>query len=405
MIRIHAAVPPLSVESKQGFNAGYGQHLRNNFRNLLRSSRRLVVALLPSVMLLTSGFQSTHAAPPILWDSSECLALGQPCSPSTGKKFYPGFYALYGLNWRGTPVDTSDIAGKTQYVGIVSIYRWRDIEPSLGTYDFARIDGDKTAAKASGRKLGIYLRVDNIVVENQPATPAYMWNDPSYGGVQNGHYGNYFGSASHDIWKAMIWNANVKNRLNSLLDALAKRYNNDPDVAFVLLVEETTGGATTADDPKYSCGSEMQAIKDIMTHAWSAFSNTPAFIELDYACADIPSFFHQFIINGGVGAWTIDARPTVTELDRNAYSLYRNNYNKIAGVVLMEGWTDVNTWPGYLSPAQIIAELGPGKVFQPRYFLVDHSNSPNQAAINQAVDDWWVAHGKKWPLDQRPTGW
>jgi hypothetical protein len=386
-------------------NSRTGPHPQTRLRTLLRASTRLWLALIPSAVILAGGSFAAHAAPPTTWTSAECASVGTPCTPSNGKKFYPGIYALYGLNWTGTPVDISDIAGKNQYVGIVSIYRWRDIEPTFGSYDFSRIDGDKTVAKASGRKLGIYLRVDNITSETNPATPSYMWNDPSYGGVRSGHYGNYYGSASHDIWKAMVWNANVKARLFSLLDALAKKYNNDPDVAFVLLIEETTGGATTADDPNYSCGGEIQAVKDIMTHAWSAFPNTPAFVELDYACTDIPSNFHQFVINGGVGAWTIDGRPTVAELDKNAYSLYRNNYSKIAGAIVMEGWTDINAWPGYLSAAQIMSYLGPGQVMQPRYFLVDHSNSPNQASINQAVDSWWVNHGSKWPLDQRPSGW
>jgi hypothetical protein len=404
MIRSPAASPRLIGEITQVPSASCCRYSTNYLRNFLRILCRPVVALLYAAILLAGGLQSVQAAPPSTWASSECAKVDQPCTPSTGKKFYPGFYALFGLN-TGTPINASSVAGDNKYVGIVVAYRWRDIEPTLGNYDFSRIDGDKAVAKASGQKLGIYLRIDNIVKESNPATPTYMWNDPSYGGVQSGYYGNYFGGASNDIWKAMIWNTKVKSRVNSLLDALATRYNKDPDIAFVILTEETTGGATTADDPNYSCGGEMQSLKDIIAHAWSVFPNTPAFLELDYACADIPSNFHQFVINGGVGAWTIDARPTVTALDQNAYSLYRNNYATIAGLVVLDGWTDVNAWPGYLTAAQILAELGPGKTFQTRYFVIDHSNSPNQASINQAVSDWWVQHGGKWPFDQRPKGW
>lgn len=352
------------------------------------------------MMMLTSVVSS---APPSTWSSNECVSHGQPCDPST-RKFFPGFYAHFGAN-NGTAVDVSPIAGKSQYVGIVRSYVWRDIEPTFGNYDFSRIDMDKAAATASGRKLGIHLRLAMISPGGSPATPAYMWNDSSYGGVISGAYGNYLGAASDDIWKPLIWNSKVKSRINSLLDALAKRYNKDSDIAFIIFPEETTEGATTADDPNYTCSANVQALKDIFTHAYSVLPNTPALMELDFACTDIPTALHQFIIDGGHGAWTIDARPCDATLDKNAYSFYRNHYNDIAGAVFMEGWTDIGKPPCNMTASEIITELGPGKTFQPRYFIVDYSNSVNQASINQAVDDWWAQHGKMWPLSQLPAGW
>lgn len=380
------------------------RELRTPVGIALQACRRLGLALLPSVVFLAGGSFSVHAAPPTTWSSTECASVNAPCTPSKGKKFYPGFYALFGLN-NGTPVDASSIAGKTEYVGMVVAYRWRDIETSLGNYDFSRIDGDKAIAKSSGRKLGVYLRLGNNTAGGSPATPSYMWNNSSYGGVVSGAYGNYLGGSGNASWNPLFWNPNVKARVFALLDALAMRYDNDPDIAFVIFPEETSSGATTADDPNYTCGGEMQALKDIFSHAWAVLPKTPVLLELDYGCADIPSNFHQFIVNGGNGAWTIDARPTVAALDTNGYSLYRNYYDKIAGLVVLDGWTDVNAWPGYLTASQILAELGPGKTFQTRYFVVDQSGSSNQASINQAVSDWWVQHGQKWPFDQRPSGW
>ena len=359
----------------------------------------LLLAALPGTLLAVSA----EAAPPGGWQSSECVKVGQPCTP-TSRKFFPGFYALYGSN-NGTPVNISSIAGKDQYVGVVRSYYWNVLETGFGVYDFSRIEDDKAVAAASGRKLGINVRLGRITPASTPVTPQYTWNDSSYGGVVTGAYGNYLGASTNDIYKPMTWNTKVKSRVNALLDALAKRYNKDPDIAFILIFEETTGGASTADDPGYACSSEIQALKDIFTHAYSVFPNTPILMELDFACTDIPTSLHQFVINGGHGAWTIDARPCSTELDKNAYSLYRNRYNEIAGAVLMEGWTDIGKGPCFLTASQIIAELGPGKTFQPRYFLVDHSNSVNQASINQAVDDWWTQHGKVWPFNQPPVGW
>jgi len=409
MIRMHAAAPPLSVESDQDFNAGYGRHLRNNLRSLLRSARRLGVALLPSVILLASGFQSAHAAPPSAWSSSECAALGKPCNPATGKKFYPGFYALYGTDGAGVDsVDISDIAGKNQYVGIVRVYRWKNLEPAFGNYDFSQIERDKAIAKASGRKLGIYLRTDNISPGYSPSTPSYMWNDPTYGGVIDNYHGNYLGAYSNDIWAAMLWNPKVKARVYSLLDALAIKYNADADIAFVIFIEETTHGANKADDPNWTCSSEMQALKDIFTHAWSVLPNTPTLIELDSACADVPSNFHQFVVDGGHGAWTIDTQidtQSVNPGSDSTFSLFRNHYNQIAGLNVLDGWSDVNKWPYYQTAAEILAHLGPGKILQPRYFVVDHSGSPDQASVNQAVDNWWAQNGRVWPLSQRPSGW
>jgi hypothetical protein len=354
-------------------------------------------------VLLAMLTSVASSAPPSTWESKECASARQPCAPG-GRKFFPGFYAGMGGN-AGTPADLSIISGRKEYVGIVRYYYWRDLEPAFGNYDFSRIDADKAVAAADGRKLGIYFRMAMVTPGGNPATPNYMWNDSSYGGVIAGAYGNYLGASGHNIWKPMIWNTKVKNRIYAMLDALAKHYNNDSDIAFIIFPEETTEGATTADDPNYTCNTNIQALKDIFTHAWSVLPNTPTLMELDWACTDIPTALHQFIVDGGHGAWTINAVPCQPERDQNSYSLYRTHYNDIAALINLDGWNDVNMWPCNYSAAQILAELGPGKLMQPRYFLADLTNSTTRSEIIQAVNAWWTQNGKVWPLSQRPIGW
>ncbi len=363
---------------------------------------RFLVATIAIAVLLPSIAVS---APPTSWASNECATVGQPCTPDspTSRKFFPGFYAGLGSGMRAMPI--SLIANRGEYAGVVRIYTWRSLEPTLGNYDFSLIDADKAIVTKAGRKLGIYFRMAKISAGGKPLTPSYMWDDPSYGGVIAGRYGNYLGSSNNSWWKPIIWNPKVKNRIYALLDALAKRYDNDPDIAFIIFIEETTEGATTADDPGYTCSTNIQALKDIFTYAWSVLPNTPTLMELDWACTDIPTALHQFIVDGGVGAWTIDAQPCNAGLDRNAYSLYRNQYNEIASLIFLDGWNDINKKSCYYTANQILAELGPGKTMQPRYFLADLTNSTTRPEIMQAVDTWWTQHGKVWPLNQPPAGW
>ena len=158
--------------------------------------RRTSFALVANVIFALSG-QLVMAAPPTTegWTSSECIGIDEPCSPSspTNRKFVPGFYAGLGRN-AGTPVDVSAIAGRDEYVGIVRIYNWKDLEPTFGNFDFSRIDDDKAVTVAHSRKLGIYFRMARVTAGGNPVTPSYMWNDPSYGGVIAGAYGKTRGA-------------------------------------------------------------------------------------------------------------------------------------------------------------------------------------------------------------------
>ena len=140
-----------------------------------------------------------------------------------------------------------------------------------------------------------------------------------------------------------------------------------------------------------------------MTYAYARFPQTPVFYELDWTCTDTPSALHQFLIDGGNGAWTIDAPTCNKDLDANSFSLYRSAYDKIAGAIFLDGWNDVHKWPCYESAVDILNAIG--GAFRARYFLVDQSNGPYQTEINQAVKDWWNNHGGVWPLSDVPSAW
>ena len=189
-------------------------------------------------------------------------------------KFHPGLWALTGIHRRsGGPLDQRSSFAKPCYVGTVGVYYWCDLETDYAQYNFDIIRQDLNGAKAAGKKFGIYLRGE--ATSPVPATPSYMLNDPNYGGVIPGLYGNYLGASGQNAASAIWWNAKLKERWKAFLQALATEFDTDPDVSFFLWKEETTRGATTANDPNYTCAGDVNASKEIVSAAHSMFKHTP----------------------------------------------------------------------------------------------------------------------------------
>lgn len=313
-------------------------------------------------------------------------------------KFHPGFWGM--MATRLSPadqIDMSNIQNKAYYVGAVVVYPWNVLEPSYGNYNLALIRQDLNNAVAVGKKFGIYLRGESFSPTS--CTPTYMLNDSTYGGVTPGFYGNYttYNNDAGTMW----WNAKVKERWKALLKAISDEFDNDPNLSFIMWKEETTRGATTADDPSYSCDGEIAALKEINAYGYSIFTKTPFFFYLNWDCtANFATTWHQWIVNNGVGAWTSVYYPIVNSRETNAYSFYRAYYPQIASLASFDTW-DTTT------ANAINTVLNTLSTFQARYFVISRDGAPKMTQVETAVESWWNNHASGYPYMDRPqsTPW
>jgi hypothetical protein len=144
--------------------------------------------------------------------------------------WHPGYYSLVGPN----DADFSFLKKYPFFQGVKKVYRWIDLEPQKGVYDFSQIEKDLAAVKAADRRLWIYLFYIRFGGDetSQPATPRYMWKDPRYGGDAR-NYGNIprvGGGGKQQGWYPAYWNSQWQARFVALCQALGKRFNGEPNV-------------------------------------------------------------------------------------------------------------------------------------------------------------------------------
>ena len=103
-------------------------------------------------------------------------------------------------------------------------YTWRDLEPTQGDYSFAKLEADIAKAAREGRKYS--FRVRTVVATKGSAIPDYAMTGA-------GWWADYNKDNARDTY-IPDWNDPAfLERLDTFMEALGKRYNNDPRVAFL----------------------------------------------------------------------------------------------------------------------------------------------------------------------------
>ena len=87
-------------------------------------------------------------------------------------------------------------------------YTWKELEPTLGSYDFSRIASDLQIAADHGMQLIVMIE-DKSFNDTKP-TPSYLWGANTLWHLPSG-------------WVAKRWAPYVVTRLIALCQALGKR--------------------------------------------------------------------------------------------------------------------------------------------------------------------------------------
>jgi hypothetical protein len=131
------------------------------------------------------------------------------------KKWHPGHYLEV---YHPDRPDEYDAALNSPYIqGIQMRYRWRDLEPAKGHYNFSDIDRNLAEVRAKGKKLFIYLLDQDYWGKN--CVPEYMTIDSIYNGgqVRKGTRSN-----------PRLWQPEVMDRYIELYQVIGARYDSDP---------------------------------------------------------------------------------------------------------------------------------------------------------------------------------
>ena len=141
----------------------------------------------------------------------------EPLSVSAPEIVNPmrGLYRWMGQEYALQPAPSLDAYNR---------YTWRDLEPTQGDYSFAKLEADIAKAAREGRKYS--FRVRTVVATKGSAIPDYAMTGA-------GWWADYNKDNARDTY-IPDWNDPAfLERLDTFMEALGKRYNNDPRVAFL----------------------------------------------------------------------------------------------------------------------------------------------------------------------------
>jgi hypothetical protein len=214
------------------------------------------------------------------------LCIGSACAqdaPSTGGmiKWHPGHYmSLRGKRQPALEMPLIDAIGnETVLQGILVEWKWSDIEKSPGVFDFSQIDQYLARVKALPTHKGLVIRIE----ERGFGTPNANSHAPMPSDMFSAAYDG------GDVWMsngivARIWVPAVMDRMIALYQALAARYDTDPNVEGISSEETAVGfAAPTAPTPAdYSAAGLLQQYQRLATASRAAWAHSNVFIQTNF---------------------------------------------------------------------------------------------------------------------------
>src|SRR3984885_7545344 len=189
--------------------------------------------------------------------------------PAAGIKWHPGHYMSIRNSHRYDEQDFGyirELANEPAGMGILRDWKWRDVEPKKGEYDFSEIDDYLKAVKKLPNPKHFIIRIENRAFGGQKAmvVPDYLLNDAAYAGGQT--------PMAHGV-AARIWEAAVMDRLIALNQALAARYDAEALVEGISTSE--TAISFNADNPapaSFSTGALLERLERLIATSRSAWA-------------------------------------------------------------------------------------------------------------------------------------
>lgn len=176
------------------------------------------------------GVNKTPATGPVDLLGNGGCGSATAASSTVGKlKYHPGHYIA--LNDWDTQADMIN-AVKPGVRGMHKRYTWKELEPTLGSYDFSQIASDLQIAADHGMQL--IVMIEDKTFDDTKATPSYLWGANTLWHLPSG-------------WVAKRWAPYVVTRLTALCQALGKRFDGNPNFEGIAFQESSMGLSAAAE--------------------------------------------------------------------------------------------------------------------------------------------------------------
>ncbi len=151
------------------------------------------------------------------------------------RKWHPGHYVI------GRSLALMEEALASEHItGWKVGCSWRRLEPEAGQYDFSALDALLEITRKHGKQVFFQVGERAFGTDKRPL-PDYLYSDPAFGGGVQPKVGskNKRGDSGS---VARLWDPAVVERLNLLIRALGARYDSDPNVAGLVIGDESALG-------------------------------------------------------------------------------------------------------------------------------------------------------------------
>ena len=207
------------------------------------------------------------------------LLLTAACEVASSQE--PRHYVFYGLDRER--ITEPAFVETPALVGAQLKYRWSELEPRRGEYDFSAIRYDLALLTRQGKSLFIQLQ-DVSFVEAHPNVPDYLLEEPEFhGGVAAGdfHPDNEESRAVFSSWVPRRWDPAVRARLIALVKELAAEF--DGKIAGINFAETSIDPGSDAEPWEgYTPAGYYEAIRDLMQSARAAFRTSDLLIYANF---------------------------------------------------------------------------------------------------------------------------
>jgi len=243
-----------------------------------------------------------------LTSSGACGGAAAP--PPTSRKFNTGQYISLLRKQSSQSIMLNSV--KPGVAGFVKRYTWRELEPSLGGYNFSEIESDLALVASQGMQLVVMIEDKTFV--NEKPLPAYLSTDQySRANKAGGH-------------TAVRWSPYFVTRLKALIKALGQRFDAHPNFEGIAPATETAPSLsnTTLDATGYTPEKYRDALIDVLTDATLSLPTSRVFWFMNFLPRN-QSYIGDIanaVKSSGVVMGGPDLRPDDHSLLKNAYPFY-----------------------------------------------------------------------------------
>ena len=227
--------------------------------------------------------------------------------PEAQRKFHPGHYVSVGK--AELPGGIGGVLSKG-VTGVQIRYRWADLEPEEGDYQFAAVARDLEAAKRAGTQLVAMIEDKSFTGESP--TPAYLQSKYT---VHNSNQG----------YTAIRWDPYVNDRLIQLAAKLGGQFDCDPNfegIAFQESSPSLDGG--TLDATGYTPEKYRDALIGLLRAASASMPNSRVFWYVNFMPRNQRYIGEvaKAVIGTGVVMGGPDILPDNPALEKRVYPFY-----------------------------------------------------------------------------------